>query len=372
MPAAARFDAIAVGGGLAGSAFALEMARRGARVLVLERTREPTLKVCGDFLSGEALSLLRDLGFDAAAAGASPVGTLTLASGNSAAHARLPFQAAGLSRFALDEALLRLAEGAGATVERGIGVTRLAADPGGIRIEAGGRQFATPAACLSTGKHNLRGWPRDPGAVTAFKMQFALSPAATTALRGRVQLVLFDGGYAGASLVEGDVATICWQLGSAGLKRLGSDWRAQLDAVSAASVVMGDLLAGARPATARPAAIAGLPFGYRRRHAVGPAVYAAGDQLAVIPAFTGDGTSIALASGVGAARALLSGTPAEAFQARFTHALRHQFVLAKAVSAVFSASLMQRAAVGAMSILPRLAPALARATRLRGALASEV
>lgn len=372
MPAAARFDAIAVGGGLAGAAFALELARRGARVLVLERTREATLKVCGDFLSGEALGLLLRLGLDTGAAGASPVASLILASGRHVAHAPLPFPAAGLSRRALDEALLRLAEAAGASVERGVAVTRLASDGGGIRIEAGGKAFLAPAACLSTGKHNLRGWPRDHGAVTAFKIQFALSPAATASLRGRVQLVLFEGGYAGASLVEGDMATICWQLDAKALKRLGTDWRAQLEAIAARSPQHGDLLAGARPLTPRPAAIAALPFGYRRRDAVGPAVYAAGDQLAVIPAFTGDGTSIALASGIGAARAVLAGVPAGAFQATFTGALRRQFALAKAVTAVFGAGPTRRGAVAAMSILPGLAPAFARATRLGAAIASEV
>ena len=39
MPRSARFDAIAVGGGLAGSAFALELARRGARVVTDTETQ---------------------------------------------------------------------------------------------------------------------------------------------------------------------------------------------------------------------------------------------------------------------------------------------------------------------------------------------
>jgi menaquinone-9 beta-reductase len=89
--AGTEFDAMAIGGGLAGAAFALELARNGAEVLVLERTRQATLKVCGDFLSGEALDLLAYLGLDAAALGASPVDRLTLATGHRAADAGLPF-----------------------------------------------------------------------------------------------------------------------------------------------------------------------------------------------------------------------------------------------------------------------------------------
>jgi flavin-dependent dehydrogenase len=358
------FDAIAIGGGLAGAAFALELARNGLRVLVLERTREATLKVCGDFLSAEAIGLLAYLGLDIAALRPSPVERLTLATGGRAAHAALPFRAAGLSRRLLDETLLRHAEGAGAVVERGAVVTGLARGSGVVLVEAGGTKYVASAVCLATGKHNLRGWPRTLGTVIAFKMQFALLPAASAELRGRVQLALFNGGYAGASMVEGDLATLCWQLDADALARIGSDWRGQLDAMSAHSEMLGDLLVGARPVTQRPAAIAGLPFGYVRRPAISPAVYAAGDQLAVIPAFTGDGTSIALASGIGAARAIMAGEPADAFQARFASSLRRQFAVARTVSALFRTWPTRHAAVGAMALLPAIATSLARATRL--------
>ncbi|MFA9442956.1 MAG: FAD-dependent oxidoreductase, partial [Hyphomicrobium sp.] len=60
----AEFDAIAIGGGLAGSAFALELARQGARVAVIERSPAAKLKVCGDFLSSEAQQLLAYLGLN--------------------------------------------------------------------------------------------------------------------------------------------------------------------------------------------------------------------------------------------------------------------------------------------------------------------
>ena len=111
-----KADAIAVGGGLAGASFALELARNGARVVVLERSRAAALKVCGDFLSGEALELLAYLGIDTKGLGATKVGKLTLATGEKTATASLPFRAAGLSRLCLDEALIQLAAKAGAEV----------------------------------------------------------------------------------------------------------------------------------------------------------------------------------------------------------------------------------------------------------------
>src|SRR5436305_6527789 len=47
---------VVVGGGLAGSAFAIQVARHGRQVTILERTAGPHHKVCGEFLSSEANS----------------------------------------------------------------------------------------------------------------------------------------------------------------------------------------------------------------------------------------------------------------------------------------------------------------------------
>jgi flavin-dependent dehydrogenase len=104
-----RADVVVIGGGLAGAAFALRLAREGARVAVLERTRAPHLKVCGDFLSADALDQLTSLGIERRAAGAMGVITLKLHMGGRATAAALPFRAAGLSRLRLDEALLAAA-----------------------------------------------------------------------------------------------------------------------------------------------------------------------------------------------------------------------------------------------------------------------
>src|SRR6202035_869650 len=54
------FDLAIIGGGPAGCAAAIVSASGGARVLLLERTRFPRHKVCGEFVSAESLGLLQD------------------------------------------------------------------------------------------------------------------------------------------------------------------------------------------------------------------------------------------------------------------------------------------------------------------------
>src|SRR5258708_35535799 len=55
------YDVAVVGGGPAGSAAAITARRAGARVLLIERGKFPRQKVCGEFVSSEALGLLRGL-----------------------------------------------------------------------------------------------------------------------------------------------------------------------------------------------------------------------------------------------------------------------------------------------------------------------
>jgi len=362
----ADFDVIAVGGGLAGAAFALELARGGARVAVIERTPRAALKVCGDFLSQEAQELLAYLGLGIDRMGAANVRTLRLVSGERRASAGLPFAGAGLSRLSLDEALLNKAEGAGAEIIRGEGATALEPTGGEVRVRVGAKVFAARSVALATGKHNVRGWPRGPSAMTAYKIQLALCAQATRDLQDVVQLVSYRGGYIGACNVEGGQATICWLLDARAMGELGPDWSGQLDHISSRSSAIGDLLSGARFLTPRPAAVAGIPYGYKRHAVIAPNVFPLGDQLCVIPSFTGDGTSLALASGVAAAHALMEGKSAEDFQKAQLARVRAQFFWAQAVDATFKSAMTRTLGVGAVAALPPLARFVASLTRIKG------
>ncbi|MDP6776481.1 MAG: geranylgeranyl reductase family protein [Candidatus Latescibacteria bacterium] len=62
MPDDPTYDLIIVGAGPAGATAALYAARSGLKTLLLDRSRFPRDKVCGDALSGKAVGVLRDLG----------------------------------------------------------------------------------------------------------------------------------------------------------------------------------------------------------------------------------------------------------------------------------------------------------------------
>ena len=65
---------IIIGGGLAGGAAAARLAQLGRPALLIEREAGPHDKVCGEFLSGEAVTALGKLGLDCRRLGGVPIG----------------------------------------------------------------------------------------------------------------------------------------------------------------------------------------------------------------------------------------------------------------------------------------------------------
>ena len=298
--------------------------------------------------------------------GASTMGTFRLASGKKYAEAPLPFRAMGLSRFRLDQALLQAATDAGAEIERGITVSQIEPQDGRITINAGKRAFIGKAVALATGKHNLRQFPRAPSEIVGFKLQLRLASSALHQLKDIVQLAMFDGGYFGACIVEDEIVTVGWVLDRALLQRIGTDWQAQLSHFSRQSEILGDLLQSAQPEWGKSVAVAAIPYGYLRRQVIAPGIFPLGDQLAVIPSFTGDGMAIALYSGIAAAQAILAGDDAAHYQQRMLARLRRQFRWAATTNLLFEKKKLHGFSVALATAMPWLVTRIAQSTRLRG------
>lgn len=354
---------VIAGGGLAGAAAACLLARDGRDVTLLERDVGPRDKICGEFLSSEAVGYLAGLGVDVAAMGAAPIHAMRLIHGRAVAETALPFVAAGLSRRVLDEALLRAAAAAGATVRRGVSVRGIA--PG--RVELVGETLTAPTLLLATGKHDLRGSPRTPGAepeaLVGYKMYYTLKPAQTTALRGYVEIILFDGGYAGLQMIEGGAANLCLLVHRRRLDAAGG-WPALLDALCRDSEHLAARLRGATPLLERPLTIFRVPYGYVHSAAGAGGVFRLGDQAAVIPSFCGDGMSIALHSAHRAAQVLRAGGDADAYHAQMRCDVGAPVRLAFGLYRATRSAVARTAMVAACRRWPGLMRAVATRTRV--------
>jgi flavin-dependent dehydrogenase len=319
-------EVLILGGGVAGCAASIALARKGQAVTLIEREPAPRHKVCGEFLSGEALEDLDALGIDVGSLGAVPITYVRLAAARRAAQAPLPFPAASLTRRALDTALIAEAIAAGVRVEQGRsvqGLARTAPDVWQATLDDGTtREAAT--VFLATGKHDLRGHarPEDPQRWIAFKMYFRLGSAQAS------ELMLYPGGYGGIQPVEGGIANLCCVVQQRYLARTGNRWENFLAKMQQDCPHLATRLAGAEPLLAKPIAITHIPYGYVRRTSE-DGLYCIGDQAAVIPSFTGDGISIALHTARCAVAAYLAAEPAPIFQAKLRSALLTQMRLAE-------------------------------------------
>lgn len=360
-------EVIVIRGGVAGCAAAIALSRKGRSVTLIERERTSRHKVCGEFLSGEALEDLRALGIDVTALGAVPLPYVRLAAARRAAEAPLPFPAASLTRKTLDTALLAEAVAAGVRVERGRSVHALNRTANGMWQTTldDCAVCEAPTAFLATGKHDLRGHarPKDPQRWVAFKMYYRLTPAQAAELNCASELMLYPGGYGGIQPVEGGIANLCWVVQQRYLSRVGNRWENFVARMREDCPHLAMRLAGAEPLLDKPIAVTHIPYGHLRR-TTEDGLYCIGDQAAVIPSFTGDGISIALHTARCASAAYLADEPAPLFQARLRSALLPQMRLAEFAASGLNNSLARAVLPFCLRVWPGVMRVTAKLTRV--------
>ena len=357
-----RTPALIVGGGLAGAATAICLARAGRPHLLVERSRETGDAICGGFLSWRTLETLDGLGIDPDTLNPDRVTRARIFAGNCRAEAALPYPAVSVSRRRLDTVLLAEAERLGTPVERGITVREI--DATSARL-ADGATIATDALFLASGKHDVRGMARPEDArgddpTLGIRVRIAPSPTLSRALADGIELHLFDRGYAGLAMQEDGTANLCMAVHRSRLQAAGSPAQL-LETLGRDMPALGEWIALIAP-TASIDAIANVPYGWRQRTGV-DAIFRLGDQAGVIPSLAGEGMGIALASGVAAARAYEKGGAASAAQWQETFARR----LARPIgiaSIVRHIAESERAAWLLPFMRPALIQVIANATRM--------
>lgn len=350
-----------LGGGPAGAAAAITLARAGTRPLVIERTRETGDALCGGFLSWRTLAALDRLGVAPDALGDAVVRRVRLFAGGRMVEAPLPAAARGVSRRRLDALLLARAEAVGAAVERGVAVRAVERDA--LRTDDGAL-LTGDSLFLASGKHDVRGAargaPRARDPWLGLRLRRAAMPALERLVGDAIELHLFRGGYAGMVRQEDGTTNICLALRRSRLTAAGTPARLMV-ALAEEAPALGERIGDARGTIE---AVANVPYGWRARGGVA-GLFRLGDQAAVIPSLAGEGMGIALASGISAAEAWRHGGTAAAmpWQAAFARRAVRPLALAGTVRALAEHPLL---AAPLLAPLARagLIEALARWTRV--------
>ncbi len=356
---------IVIGGGPAGSAAAITLARGGNAPLLFERSPHPGDALCGGFLSWQSLARLTELGIDPATLGGHQIDTVRLFCGTRSVEAALPLTGMGLSRRRLDSLLLDAAAAAGTRVERGVKVQSV---EGGRVTLADGSTHHAPAIFLATGKHGLPGHPRPAPAhaaddpVAGLRMRIAANPVTARLLGNAVELFLFDRGYAGLVLQEDGSANLCLAVHKSRLSESGGRPEALIADWARASAPLAERLAMA-DAKAPIDAVAAIPYGWMASRGT-TGLWRLGDQAASIPSLAGEGMGLALYSGISAARSQLTGEDSAVWQMQMAQRIVRPMRVARLAWWVAEQPGWNERAVGLLGQMPWLIGVMARLTRM--------
>jgi len=295
-----HYDAVVIGGGLAGCSTALQLARRDHEVMLAEQSTYPRHKLCGEFLSPEAQASFRRMGVLNAVheAGASPIDqtVLTAPNGTRSDHS-LPETALGLSRYQLDRLLFQQACAAGAEGRPGTTVTQVRGSfEDGFTVSAGDETIDTRLVLGAYGRRGRldrtldRPFLDQQTPYVGFKAHFAGAAAST--IQDTIELHSAPGGYCGLSPVEDDRVNVCWIGHTDALKDAGGTPTAMLNEGLRQNPILDDRLQGLTRVSDQFEAVSQVPLMRKSRFAGG--VCMIGDSAGMIAPLCGDGMAMAL------------------------------------------------------------------------------
>lgn len=294
---------VVIGAGPAGSIAARDLAKRGRRVLLVDKSKFPRPKVCGCCLSARALAVLERVGLGGVVArlGARPIDSLELVSERGRrARVRLG-GGVSLSRSSLDLALIEEAVRAGvefvpecaATVGPISGPSRL--------VRVGAKEHAADLVIVADGLagtslKEVPGFEPEVAAGTRVGIAGVLERGPFT--RAAITMVCGRWGYVGAVWLEDGRVDIAGAVDAMWMKQVGGPSGAVARIFADAGLAVPGLA---------EAAWRGTPGLTRRRSVEAKRLVVIGDAAGYVEPFTGEGMAWAMMCGEAVGRVVDSG-----------------------------------------------------------------
>ena len=274
-------DVAVIGAGPGGSTLAALLAARGVSVALYDRDTFPRDKLCGEFLSYDALPILDRLGVDLG--DAPQIHRCRVVGRHRTYEFEFPHAARGVSRMFLDDLLFKTAVARGATAHEGTTVASLDDVNARVIVGAWGRwgRFDTQLERAFVRDRSHRNF--------GFKRHYRGGGS-----DGVIELYSFDRGYLGVNDVEGGVTNICGLVHASRLTGHKGKWDTFVDTIRDEEPPVESMYARYTPAQEH--FLSSEPVIFRARSPVEGGVFMVGDASGVIDPLTGNGMAMAIQS----------------------------------------------------------------------------
>jgi menaquinone-9 beta-reductase len=311
-----QYDVVIVGAGPAGSSSAIALGRLGYKVALIDKSRFPREKLCGDFVNPINRPIFQSLGVEEQLLACNHervVGFRITSVSGAAAEAALSSAmdpgrcGLGMRRADLDNVLMQRAKSHGAAVREGCRVRELQKDRKNWSIEiedANGMDQLHAGILIGADGRNswvahhlgMAGRRTAAGRSIGFQLRLRLDRG----LKGNIEIHLFPGGYAGVVGLGGGLINLgfaverhCWSRAPSmtGLLESRLSRNPHLKMILERSEIESEIRSA-------------YPVYFPRRRCFGDAVMLAGDAAQVTEPVTGEGVYFAMKTGLLAAEAV--------------------------------------------------------------------
>jgi flavin-dependent dehydrogenase len=292
------YDTAVVGGGLAGLALSIQLARQGHSVILFEKEQYPFHKVCGEYISLESWDFLTGLGIDLDAINVPVITQLEVSAVNGKLlKQQLPLGGFGISRYRLDAELAKLAVASGVLLKENTKVNDIVFDGSEFMVETSQENYKAKIACGTYVKRSniYIKWKR-PFTLSAknklnnyIGVKYHVSsdlPADTIALHN------FKNGYCGISRIEDDEYNLCYMTTADNLQKSKSDIKVMERNILCRNPHLQQIFSDSKMLFTNPLTISQISFD--KKSQVEDHVLMIGDAAGMITPLCGNGMSMAL------------------------------------------------------------------------------
>ncbi|MEQ8358218.1 MAG: FAD-dependent monooxygenase [Cytophagales bacterium] len=357
-----KYDIGIIGGGLAGLCLSIRLSNAGFKTALFEKKSYPFHRVCGEYVSMEALPYLKSLGFNPFDHGAVRI-TKLLVSGTSeiSLKSNLDMGGFGLSRYVFDAELAKISRHSGTQIFENSLIQHIEKKEANWLIKSNdNRQFEVDQLIGAQGKRS--------NIDSRLRRKFLNKRSPYVGIKYHIKynqdedliaLHNFRNGYCGISRVENDKYCLCYLVAASELKAHGSIKSLEQNVLSE-NPHLKDIFNNAEFLYEKPLAINEITFSKKEINENG--ILMCGDAAGMIAPLCGNGMAMAIHSSKLLAESIILGQGQNNYKKNWEMNFSKRLWIGRAIQGTFGNKSLTNMTLSFFKAMPYLRDRLIRKT----------